>query len=143
MTVPIPMIEIPVSEHERLLGMEARAAEMEALAAGLREELGQRVQDLGVAVEQRDGALADRNNLRAALSDMEQERDRLRGLLLENVERLERFSPSYPNAETARTAFQGTAEQISEQMAVWENARQDQVSAYGALVNYVRTQATV
>lgn len=84
------------------------------------------------------------NNLGMELADMTQERDRLRNLLLDCVSRLETFSPDYPQATIARTAFNGaTPEEIAEKMADWDVARAGKSSQYNQIVNYVRTQATV
>lgn len=84
------------------------------------------------------------NNLGMDLNDMTQERDRLRNLLLDCVSRLETFSPDYPQATVARTAFQGeTPEEIALKMAEWDAARAQKSTEWSSLVNNVRTQATV
>lgn len=91
-----------------------------------------------------EAAMAERNNLRTQLSDQSQEKDRLRGLLLQIVPSLEAFNVDYPQATIARTAFAGdTPEEIAEKMAMWDAARQQKTSEWNSLVNNVRTQATV
>lgn len=89
-------------------------------------------------------AAGERNTLRMSLSDMTQERDRLKQLLLGVVPSLDEFSVDYPQATIARTAFAGeTPEEIAEKMALWDAARTQKASEWNALKNYVRTQATV
>jgi aminopeptidase C len=88
--------------------------------------------------------LADQNNLQMSLSDMTQERDRLKALLLSVVPNLEAFNIDYPAAAIARTAFQGgSPEEVAEKMALWDASRAQRISEWNSLVNNVRTQATV
>ncbi len=136
MTEPEPTVEILLSEHERLQARDALAAQLEI-------SLSEKVNDLSQVQEQLENMTGQRNNAMMAVSDITQERDRLRGLLLATVGEMEGFTPNYPTAQVARFAFTGTAAQIQQKMAAWESARNDQNSAYLSLVNYVRIQATV
>lgn len=144
MTEPVQMVEIPEEEYQRLLAAEERAVQLETLTDNLRTMVARAQNEAGVAVEERDRALTERNNLSASLSDVTQERDRLKNLLLGVVPSLEQFSTDYPQATIARTAFNGaTPEEVGEQMASWDAARAQKASEWSSLVNHVRTQATV
>jgi hypothetical protein len=129
---PNPMVEIPYLELQDLRQRAIPQEELDFFRAMV-ERLP--------ALEQ---AAGERNSLQQALNAMEQERDRLKQLLLGVVPTLEEFSVDYPRATIARTAFAGeTPEEIAEKMALWDAGRTQKASEWNSLVNYVRTQATV
>lgn len=103
-----------------------------------------RLQGIAARIPELEQRAGEANTLAMSLNDMTQERDRLRGLLLDCVARLDAFSPDYPQATIARTAFQGqTPEEVADKMMEWDATRAQKNSEWGSLVNYVRTQATV
>jgi hypothetical protein len=129
---PNPMVEIPYLELQDLRQRAIPQEELDFFRA-----LVERLPEL-------ERAQGERNTLQTALNDMTQERDRLRGLLMETVPTLEAFDSGYPQATVARTAFAGeTPEEIALKMAEWDAARAQKASEWNSLVNYVRTQATV
>lgn len=129
---PNPMVEIPVLELEDLRRRAIPQEELDFFRATI-----ERLPAL-------EAAAGERNTLAQSLSDMTQERDRLRGLLVGLVPDLEAFSVDYPQATIARSAFAGeTPEEIAEKMTLWDAARAQKSSEWSALVNNVRTQATV
>lgn len=118
-------------------------AEIEANFEAAKKEVI-RLQGIAARIPELEQRAGEANTLAMSLSDMTQERDRLRALLLDCVARLEAFSPDYPEASAARLAFQGnTPEEIADKMMNWDVARAGKSSTYGQLVNYVRIQATV
>lgn len=129
---PNPMVEIPILELEDLRRRAIPQEELDFFRATI-----ERLPAL-------EAAAGERNTLSQALSDMTQERDRLRGLLLGVVPDMEAFNIDYPQATIARTAFSGeTPEEIAEKMTLWDAARAQRASEWSALINNVRTQATV
>lgn len=129
---PNPMVEIRYLELQDLRQRAIPQEELDFFRATI-ERLP--------ALEQ---AAGERNTLSMALNAMEQERDRLKQLLLGVVPSMQEFSVDYPQATIARTAFSGeTPEEIAEKMALWDAARMQKASEWNSLINHVRTQATV
>lgn len=110
----------------------------------LARDYAQQVQPQLARIPELEQRAGEANTLAMSLSDMTQERDRLKQLLLGIVPSLEQFSTDYPQATVARTAFQGdTPEEIALKMAEWDSARAQKAGEWNSLVNNVRTQATV
>lgn len=130
-------LEVIEANHQQII------AEIEGNFEAAKQEV-LRLQAIAARIPELEQRAGEANTLAMSLSDMTQERDRLRTLLLECVARLEAFSPDYPQATIARTAFQGdTPEEIADKMAEWDVERAAKGSAYSQLVSYVRIQATV
>lgn len=129
---PNPMVQVPWLELQDLRQRAIPQEELDFFRAMVERLPG---------LEQ---AAGQRNTLEMALNAMEQERDRLKQLLLGVVPSLQEFSMDYPQATIARSAFSGeTPEEIAEKMALWDAARSQKASEWNSLVNHVRTQATV
>lgn len=129
---PNPMVEVPYLELQDLRQRAIPQEELDFFRA-----LVDRLPEL-------ERAQGERNTLQMALNDMQQERDRLKNLLLGVLPSLDEFNVDYPQATIARTAFEGsTPEEIAEKMALWDAARTQKASEWNALKNHVRTQATV
>lgn len=129
---PNPMVEVPILELEDLRRRAIPQEELDFFRATI-----ERLPALEAAASERSG-------LAAQVSDITQERDRLKNLLVGIVPDLEAFSTDYPQATIARTAFAGeTPEEIAEKMALWDAHRSQKASEWSSLINNVRQQATV
>lgn len=139
MTDPNPMVEIPQLE---LQGLRDELEDLRSRAIS-QDELDY-LRTLPARVETAERLAGERNTLATRLDEMTQERDRLRALLLGIVPSMQSFGFEYPQASIARTAFAGsTPEEIADKMFQWDDARGQRAAEWAALINNIRTQATV
>lgn len=135
-----------LTPEERIAALESQIQQMNQTFDSSIQSMQARIDELQVRaamVPDLEARAAQANNLAMDLSDMTQERDRLKALLLGLVPDLEAFSTDYPQATIARTAFTGeTPEEVAEKMAIWDAARAQKAFEWSSLVNKVRTQAT-